>query len=212
MSITINFGSSPEEIHEIGELGGDIWDIIFTYKEIAEERDRKDHLANYSKVLPEIEGAANKYWLQWNLAIGEKVPDEEDEEVEEWGFDEVYDELERMGFYDWYDYGPQCSNWMYGSKSQEKFDRERRIVWHSKIDIILNRVNKEEEIARSEEHVQLNSFRTTFRPWWDSKPEGGVDYMIRDCDGEGWHLFELNTLGPYDHQYIYLETYEGDEL
>ena len=39
MSITINFGSSPEEIHSVGELGGDIWDIIFTYKEIAEERD-----------------------------------------------------------------------------------------------------------------------------------------------------------------------------
>ena len=39
MSITIKFGSSPEEIHSVGDLGEDIWDIIFTYKEIAEERD-----------------------------------------------------------------------------------------------------------------------------------------------------------------------------
>ena len=37
MSITINFGSSPEEIHSVGELGGDIWDIIFTYKEVMED-------------------------------------------------------------------------------------------------------------------------------------------------------------------------------
>ncbi len=36
MSIAINFGSSPEEIHSVGDLGGDIWDIIFTWKEIAE--------------------------------------------------------------------------------------------------------------------------------------------------------------------------------
>jgi len=202
MSTTIKFGSSPEEIHSVGELGADIWDIIFTYKEMAEEQDRKNHKDNYSKVHAEIEDAANKYWLQWNLAIGEELPTEEDEE--EYGFDDCYYELEKMG-YEWEDNGRP---WM----NPVSFDRERRIVWHSKIDIILNRVNEEEEVERSMEHVQLNSFRTTLRPWHDSKPEGGVDYMIRDCDGEGQHLFEVNYLGPYNYQYVYIETYEGDDL
>jgi hypothetical protein len=38
MSATIKFGSSPEEIHWVGELGADIWDMIYTYKEMAEKQ------------------------------------------------------------------------------------------------------------------------------------------------------------------------------
>ena len=39
MSIAINFGSAPEEIHWFGGVAPEIWDIIYTFKEIAEERD-----------------------------------------------------------------------------------------------------------------------------------------------------------------------------
>jgi len=46
MSIAINFGSSPEEIHSVGDLGEDIWDIIYTWKEIAEEQDAIQHIVN----------------------------------------------------------------------------------------------------------------------------------------------------------------------
>ena len=164
---------------------------------------------NYSKVLSQIEDAANTYWLKWNLAIGEGMPTEE--QIEEYGFDDCYYELEKMG-YEWNDHSRYSDSVLYGHREQEKFDRERRIVWHSKIDIILNRVNEDEEIERSQEHVQLNSFRTTTRPYWDSKPEGGVDYCIRDHDGQGFHLFELIELGPYNYQYVYLETYEGQPI
>jgi len=202
MSIKINFGTSPKEIHYFGDIVPEIWDIIYTYKNEFEERDMKTHKDNYSKVHAEIEDAANKYWLQWNLAIGEELPTEEDEE--EYGFDDCYYELEKIG-YEWCDHGRT-------EEYPADFDRERRIVWHSKIDIILNRVNEEDEVERSQDHVQLNSFRTAMRPWNDSKPEGGVDYMIRDCDGEGQHLFEVNYLGPYNYQYVYIETYEGEDL
>ena len=39
MSIKIKFGSSPEAIHSVGNLGEDIWDIIYTLKEEVELRD-----------------------------------------------------------------------------------------------------------------------------------------------------------------------------
>ena len=39
MSITINFGSAPEEIHWFGDVAPEIWDIIYTFKEDAELRD-----------------------------------------------------------------------------------------------------------------------------------------------------------------------------
>jgi len=39
MSITINFGSAPEEIHWFGDVAPEIWDIIYTFKEEAEMRD-----------------------------------------------------------------------------------------------------------------------------------------------------------------------------
>ena len=39
MSIAINFGAAPEEIHWFGDVAPELWDIIYTFKEAAEMRD-----------------------------------------------------------------------------------------------------------------------------------------------------------------------------
>ena len=41
-TISINFGSSPEEIHFVGDLAPELWDLIYTYKSEAEWRDRAE--------------------------------------------------------------------------------------------------------------------------------------------------------------------------
>ena len=76
MSIAINFGSSPEEFHSVGDLGADIWDIIFTYKEIAEDAAIQ-HIVNKFKeisvrVLNIADGLQSHYQKEYCRA--NKIP------------------------------------------------------------------------------------------------------------------------------------------
>jgi len=47
MSIKINFGASPKEIHYVGDIVPEIWDMIYTYKDVFEERDRREKHNTY---------------------------------------------------------------------------------------------------------------------------------------------------------------------
>ena len=64
MTNAIKFGSSPAEIHSVGNLAPEIWDMIWTWKDICEKQDKLNH--GMKKVLLNIDNVAFEYWLEYN--------------------------------------------------------------------------------------------------------------------------------------------------
>ena len=150
----------------------------------------------------EIRNASDAYWNRWNVAPS----------TDKWNTDNP-DDLDDSTAGD--EYG--CEDWCdhqkfaeYSIQSSNNCDAERAVVWASKIDIVRLGLDEEEEYTKSAEHVQVNCFRTRARLWRTN--ELGLDYCIRDCDGEGQHLFTIVRLPNRELQYTYLETYEGQPL
>ena len=50
MSITINFGASPKEIHYHGDIVPEIWDMIWTWKDIYEKQDKATYFEKFDKL------------------------------------------------------------------------------------------------------------------------------------------------------------------
>ena len=72
MSIAINFGSAPEEIHWFGGVAPEIWDIIYTFKENAEERDFIQPIVDKFKKIPHRALGIGTSWATGGLEYEQK--------------------------------------------------------------------------------------------------------------------------------------------
>jgi len=74
MSIKINFGASPKEIHYVGDIVPEIWDMIYTYKDVFEERDNFEKFDKFVEISLDHKKycKANNIPQSYNKCSGEK--------------------------------------------------------------------------------------------------------------------------------------------